>query len=68
MVRSLRNKVVAAPVTARTVRISWISSDLSVEGKIAWSVWHKAGVELSHPLAENDPVYIFLADQAAANE
>jgi hypothetical protein len=48
----------------------WIAfaPDLSVEGKIAWSVWHKAGVRLSRPLAESDPVYIYLADQAAALE
>ena len=26
--------------------------DLHVEGVIAWSVWHKAGVTLSQPLAE----------------
>ena len=42
--------------------------DLHVEGVIAWSVWHKAGVTLSQPLAERDAVYMYLADQAAMIE
>ena len=29
-----------------------LAPDLDVEGVIAWSVWHKAGVTLSQPLAE----------------
>lgn len=45
-----------------------LTPHLSVEGTIAWSVWHKAGVKLSRPLAENDEIYMYLADQAAAIE
>jgi hypothetical protein len=45
-----------------------LTPELSVEGVIAWSVWHKAGVKLLRPLAENDEVYLYLADQAAAME
>jgi hypothetical protein len=40
--------------------------DLSVEGTIVWSVWHKAGLKLSFPLAEDDPVYIHLSKHATS--
>lgn len=42
--------------------------DLKVEGRIAWSVWHKAGVELLLALSETDPLYIFLSELAAEIE
>jgi len=42
--------------------------NLKVEGRIAWSVWHKAGVELSLALSVADPVYIFLSEQADETE
>jgi hypothetical protein len=45
-----------------------LTPQLAVEGTIVWSVWHKAGVKLSRPMAENDPLYMFLVDQAAQVE
>ncbi len=45
-----------------------LAPHLSFEGTIAWLVWHKAGIRLSSPLTENDPVYRYLADRAAALE
>jgi hypothetical protein len=52
-------------VTGDRVRVVF-NSDLSVEGTIAWVVWHKTGVQLLQPLEENDPVYSYLDDQALA--
>ena len=63
----LRMDGVSGLATGDRVRIAF-APDVSAEGKIAWSVWHKAGVKFSRPLAESDPVYIYLADQAAANQ
>ena len=63
----LRLDGVTGLATGDYVRIL-LTPDLSVEGTIACSVWHKAGVKLSRPLAENDEIYMYLADQAAAIE
>jgi hypothetical protein len=45
-----------------------MTPDLMVDGEVAWSVWHKAGIKLVPPLGEHDPAYVFLAEQAAAIE
>ena len=45
-----------------------LTPEFSVEGTIAWLVWHKAGVRLDHPFSEEDPVYQYLIDLAAAVE
>jgi hypothetical protein len=45
-----------------------LTPHLSIEGTIAWLVWHKAGVRLSSPLRETDPVYRYLTDRAAELE
>lgn len=42
--------------------------DLSIEGSIAWLVWHKAGTRFTAPLGEDDPVYLYLLAQATAAE
>jgi PilZ domain-containing protein len=47
------------------VRIS-LTPEFALEGEIAWSVWHKAGIKLLPPLAEDDAAYVFLLDQAIA--
>jgi hypothetical protein len=49
------------------VRIS-LSADLVLDGEVAWSVWHKAGINLLPPLAEDHPAYVFLSEQAATIE
>jgi len=48
----------------------WITfrPDLHVAGKIAWAVWHKAGIKLQEPLSQEHPAYIFLIEQAEAIE
>lgn len=45
-----------------------LTPDIAVEGTIAWLVWHKAGIRLTRPLAEADPAYRFLMEQAALVE
>jgi hypothetical protein len=45
-----------------------LTPGLSVQGTIAWSVWHKAGVRFAAALTEGDGVHKFLAEQAAAIE
>lgn len=42
--------------------------EIGIEGTIAWLVWHKAGIRFTHPLSEDDPAYIFLANQASIVE
>jgi hypothetical protein len=42
--------------------------EISVEGTVAWLVWHKAGVRLAYPFSDEDPVYRYLISQAAAVE
>jgi hypothetical protein len=49
------------------VRIS-LTPDLVVDGEVAWSVWHKAGIKLAPPLAGDHPAYVFLSEQAATIE
>jgi hypothetical protein len=49
------------------VRIS-LTPDLMVDGEVAWSVWHKAGIKLVPPLAGDHPAYVFLSEQAATIE
>jgi len=39
--------------------------DVTVEGKIAWLVWHKAGLHFTQPLKQEDPAYRFLMERAA---
>ena len=39
--------------------------DVSVEGTIAWLVWHKAGLHFNQPLKQDDPAYRFLLERAA---
>ncbi len=53
--------------TGDPVRIS-LTLDLMVEGEVAWSVWHKAGIKLVPPLAEDHPACVFLSEQAAVIE
>jgi hypothetical protein len=45
-----------------------LTPELSVEGTIAWLVWHKAGVRLAHPFSEDDPAYQYLGSLAAILE
>ena len=45
------------------VRIS-LTPELVLEGQIARTVWHKSGVQISQPLAEDDPAYRFLVEKA----
>jgi hypothetical protein len=49
--------------TGDPIRIS-LTPELALEGRVAWSVWHKAGVKFLDPLADDHPAYIFLAEQA----
>jgi hypothetical protein len=49
------------------IRIS-LTPDLALEGQVAWSVWHKAGINLLSPLTEDHPAYVFLAEQAKTIE
>jgi hypothetical protein len=42
--------------------------EFSIEGTIAWLVWHKAGVRLARPFSEEDPVYQYLVGLAATVE
>jgi len=46
------------------VRISF-TPDISVEGTIAWLVWHKAGLQFTQALKQDDPAYRFLLERAA---
>jgi hypothetical protein len=39
-----------------------------VGGKVIWSVWHKAGIKLAPPLADDHSAYVFLSEQAATIE
>lgn len=39
--------------------------DVSVEGTIAWLVWHKAGLQFTQALKQEDPAYRFLLERAA---
>ncbi|MBS0252946.1 MAG: PilZ domain-containing protein [Proteobacteria bacterium] len=45
-----------------------LTPELIVEGQIAWSVWHKAGVKFLKPLTADDPAHLFLLDQARVME
>ncbi len=49
------------------VQIS-LTPELKIDGQIAWSVWHKAGVKLLAPLAEDHPAFCFLDEYAKAIE
>lgn len=49
------------------VRIS-LTPDLVVDGEVIWSVWHKAGIKLAPPLADDHPAYVFLSEQAVTIE
>ncbi len=42
-----------------------LTPERSIEGAVVWSVWHKAGVKPSVPLAEGDPAFIYLVNEAA---
>ncbi len=53
--------------TGDPVRIS-LTPDLVIDGEVAWSVWHKAGIKLMPPLAEDHPAHVFLSEQAAMIE
>ena len=53
--------------TGDPIQIS-LTPELVLDGEVAWSVWHKAGVKLSKPLTEDHPAYLFLLDQASAIE
>ncbi|MBN9280901.1 MAG: PilZ domain-containing protein, partial [Hyphomicrobium denitrificans] len=39
--------------------------DISVEGTIAWLVWHKAGLQFTKPLKQDAPAYQYLVERAA---
>lgn len=39
--------------------------DITVEGTIAWLVWHKAGLQFTQSLKQDDPAYRFLMERAA---
>lgn len=45
-----------------------LTPELVLEGRVAWAVWHKAGVKLLEPLPDDHPAYIFLTEQAKAIE
>jgi hypothetical protein len=45
-----------------------LTPDLVLEGEVAWSVWHKAGLTFLQPLTDDHPAYVFLAEQARAIE
>lgn len=45
-----------------------LAPGLKLKGEVAWAVWHKAGMKLLKPLSEDDPAYLFLAEQANAIE
>jgi PilZ domain len=49
------------------VRI-FLTPEFSLEGQVAWVVWHKAGIRLMEPLDDNHPAYLFLIEQAEAIE
>jgi PilZ domain len=53
--------------TGDPIRIS-LTPELVLEGQVAWSVWHKAGINLLSPLTDDHPSYVFLAEQAKAIE
>lgn len=53
--------------TGDPLKIS-LTPELILNGEVAWSVWHKAGVKLSKPLTEDHPAYLFLLEQASAME
>lgn len=53
--------------TGDPVQIS-LTPELIIEGQVAWSVWHKAGVKLLEPLTDDHPAYVFLLEQARAIE
>ena len=39
--------------------------DVAVEGTIAWLVWHKAGLQFTQSLKQDDPAYRLLMERAA---
>jgi hypothetical protein len=49
------------------IRIS-LTAELSLEGKVAWVVWHKAGIKFQEALTDDHPAYLFLSEQAKAIE
>jgi hypothetical protein len=53
--------------TGDPVRIS-LTPEIALQGQVAWVVWHKAGIKFQEPLADGDPAYLFLAEQADAIE
>lgn len=63
----LRIDSIQGLATGDPVEIS-LTPDLKLKGQVAWAVWHKAGVKLFAPLAEDDPAYLFLTEQADAIE
>lgn len=64
---SVRLDGISGLATADPIQI-FLTPELVLEGRIAWSVWHKAGVELLEPLANGHPAYVFLTEQAKAIE
>jgi hypothetical protein len=53
--------------TGDPIQIS-LTPNLILKGHVAWAVWHKAGINLTEPLAEDHPAYVFLSEQAHAIE
>ncbi|MFT3731660.1 MAG: PilZ domain-containing protein [Hyphomicrobium sp.] len=43
-----------------------LSPELTIDGQVVWSVWHKAGVKFVPALSEEHPAFVFLAEQASA--
>jgi hypothetical protein len=63
----LRIDGIRSLTTGDPIRIS-LAPELSIEGQIAWVVWHKAGIRLPEALAADHPAYVFLQGQAEAVE
>ncbi|AGK57500.1 type IV pilus assembly PilZ [Hyphomicrobium denitrificans 1NES1] len=63
----LRIDKVTGLATGDRLTISF-TPDVSVEGTIVWLVWHKAGLQFTRPLKQDDPAYRFLMDRAALIE
>lgn len=63
----LRIDCIKGLATGDPVRIIF-TPELSVDGEIAWAVWHKAGVKFRESLPGSHPTFLFLLEQATATE
>jgi len=60
----LRIDKVSGLAAGDRLKISF-TPDISVEGTIAWLVWHKAGLQFTKPLKQDAPAYQYLVERAA---